>query len=550
MNIIKFVLPISLTTLLLFFTTSCSTHSYTSKSNDGLTILQMNDVYKIEGLEAGSVGGLARLRTLRQYLEAEGRPVLVLHGGDILFPSVIGKYLLGKPMIEMLNLLDGDPDGFDSNLIVTFGNHEFDKRDEKVILNRLMESDFHWVSSNSFYKASFGAEPVAFPNTLDTFVREVGGVKVGIFGITIDSQNRNYVHYEYSPRSELHSVVAQRIKKLQKSGAEFIIGLTHQDMAEDIEMAKRFPEIHLIIGGHEHFAQERQIGKTWITKADADLKSVKIIDIRKNKSGKFVTGVRHMELGVDVPEEPAMAAAIADWQIDLAKTIKDKTGRDPLQKYAVTEHKLEGVEPAVRGRETALGNFLADVIRERMNTELAFLNGGAIRNNDNIPAGGNITGYDLEGIFYFNNKLVSFELSGSEILELLKNSVSKVHLGDGRFLQVSGIRFKYHVSKQNDDPVYRIDPSDVLLWQNDTKSFHPLDMKRKYSVSTLDFIWKHGQLDGYKVFAKGSGLSSPPRTDDPTQKIDWRKATEEALLNLPGGQVTTKISDRIVRVED
>ena len=32
-------------------------------------ILQINDVYKIEGLEGGNTGGLARVRTLRKHLE-------------------------------------------------------------------------------------------------------------------------------------------------------------------------------------------------------------------------------------------------------------------------------------------------------------------------------------------------------------------------------------------------------------------------------------------------------------------------------------------------
>ena len=56
------------------------------------TILQINDVYKIEGLLGGRLGGLARVRTLRKRLEAEGRPVLVLHAGDLLFPSVMDNW--------------------------------------------------------------------------------------------------------------------------------------------------------------------------------------------------------------------------------------------------------------------------------------------------------------------------------------------------------------------------------------------------------------------------------------------------------------------------
>jgi hypothetical protein len=44
-----------------------------------ITILTMNDVYRIEGLDDGKVGDLARLRTLRAELEARA-PGRVLPG--------------------------------------------------------------------------------------------------------------------------------------------------------------------------------------------------------------------------------------------------------------------------------------------------------------------------------------------------------------------------------------------------------------------------------------------------------------------------------------
>src|SRR5688500_10274657 len=72
----------------------------------GVKVLQLNDVYKIEGLEGGQSGGLARVRTLRKHLESDGSPVLVLHAGDALYPSVMSKYLEAKPMVDVLNLLD------------------------------------------------------------------------------------------------------------------------------------------------------------------------------------------------------------------------------------------------------------------------------------------------------------------------------------------------------------------------------------------------------------------------------------------------------------
>src|SRR5688572_9892594 len=51
-------------------------------------LLAINDVYRIEGVDGGEAGGLARLRSLRAELEREHPDLLVLHAGDLLFPSL------------------------------------------------------------------------------------------------------------------------------------------------------------------------------------------------------------------------------------------------------------------------------------------------------------------------------------------------------------------------------------------------------------------------------------------------------------------------------
>src|SRR6185436_775004 len=112
-------------------------------------ILQINDVYKIEGLESGNTGGLARVRTLRKLLESDGTPVFVLHAGDALYPSVMSKYLEARPMVDVLNLLDGDATKDDPRLVITFGNHELDKSDDQVLMARLADSQFKWIVSNT-----------------------------------------------------------------------------------------------------------------------------------------------------------------------------------------------------------------------------------------------------------------------------------------------------------------------------------------------------------------------------------------------------------------
>jgi 5'-nucleotidase len=521
------------------------------RAGGAFTILQINDVYKIEGLEDGDVGGLARVRTLRKQLEARGRPVLFLIAGDLLFPSVMSKYLRAQPMIKCLNLLDGDPARFDPKMVSTFGNHEFDDLDPGLLLGRLAQSDFRWVSSNVRYRSDpsdtvGGSLSGRLKNVDDTLVIEIGGVRVGLFGLTVDAQRREYIGYDYSPITARRAAVRKAIAQLRARQVRMIIALTHQMMPDDMQMAAEFPAIDLVVGGHEHFYQERKVGHTWITKADSDAQTAVQIDVSVPGRGLASASPHKLVLDKSVAKDATVDAEVQKWLAQLSKSVKQQTGHDPMEVVGSTENALEGVEPAIRGRETALGNFLADVVRARMKTQVAFINGGAIRINDNIPAGGPVRAYDLEGIFLFGDDLVSFDLTGLQLLDVLRNSVAEVDEGSGQFLQVSGVRFHYHRRGTPDKPTYIIEPADVQVIQPDGMTYATIDPAARYSVSTLDYVWANGSNDGYKVFSQGNGGSSPPRTDT-GPAVSWRQATEDAISALPAHRITSRIEGRIVR---
>ncbi|MEZ0229628.1 MAG: bifunctional UDP-sugar hydrolase/5'-nucleotidase [Planctomycetota bacterium] len=510
------------------------------------TILQLNDIYKVEGLEHMRVGGLARARTLRRSLEGEGKPVLVLHSGDALGPSVMSKFLRAGPMIRCLNLLDGDAGAFDERFVFTPGNHEFDDRDPGLVLGRMAQSEFHWVTSNVLYKPSKDAAPKPFSSRLrnvhDTLIVDMEGVKVGLLGVTCDVQPRDYVEYGYA-HSSIDTTIRSSIDELKKQGARVLVAVTHQEMGEDVRIAKAFPELDVVVGGHEHFYQEKQVGRVWVTKGDADARTVVVIDMKVPAASAVVATPRRVPLGPDVVPDPVVEAEAKHSLAELAKAMKDQTGHDMADVVATTEHALEGVEPAVRGRETALGNLLTDVLRARMETDIAFLNGGSIRINDDIPADSPISTYDLEGVFYFDNEMVAFELTGAELLDVLRRSVSEVHVGHGRFLQVSGLRFTYHASGPEDAPTYRIDASDVRV------KGEPLEPTRTYSCASLDWVWQNGYRDGYAIFGAGRGKTSPKKLERP-KAPSFRRATEEWMRSLPDKRVTTKIEGRITRAAD
>ncbi|MGZ5441864.1 MAG: metallophosphoesterase [Thermoanaerobaculia bacterium] len=287
-----------------------STPTEATRPTARFKILQINDVYKIEGLESGKSGGLARVRTLRKHLESDGTPVLVLHGGDVIYPSVMSKYLEARPMIDVMNMLDGDATKEDLGLVVTFGNHEFDNKDAGILMARLNDSAFQWVSTNVRW-----CNPNCdqrFPNQRDIFQVEVDDVKVAMFGLTYPLR-KSYVQAT-DPITAAHEAV----DPLLLEGVDVIIAVTHQEMTDDVKLLQQVPGIDLVIGGHDHMYMTRQVNGEWITKADADAKSAIVYDITVSPEGEVRTAPLRVALDETIPKDPEVDARVQMWLGELA----------------------------------------------------------------------------------------------------------------------------------------------------------------------------------------------------------------------------------------
>jgi 2',3'-cyclic-nucleotide 2'-phosphodiesterase (5'-nucleotidase family) len=498
-------------------------------------ILQINDVYKIEGLEGGKVGGLARLRTLRKHLESDGTPVLMLHAGDALYPSVMSKHLRAEPIVDVMNRLDGDAKAFDSRFFITFGNHEFDNKNDAILRERIAQSQFRWLSTNMQYcENGANCRPYSevVPAVHSTELVDLGGVKVGLIGLlySLEAGKAPQI-YGKTTTTDVAGIIAAAnaaAAKLRKAGARVVIAVTHEDMDDDLKLAMG-ADVDLIIGGHDHIFQQEQKNGRWVSKADADAKSAVVYDVVVPASGRIRTVPVRVSIDDTIAADPDVDNVVQCWMLRLRAAITP----NPEDVVATTENLLEGVEPAVRGRETALGDLLAEIAKWKMKTDIGLMNGGGIRINDNILPG-SIRNYDLEGIFYFANQLVSFPLTGQQIVGMLNNSVSKADKGDGRFLQVAGIRFKYRKT----DTGFVVAPGDVTI--ND----EPLQLDRTYSIGTVKYLWEKGVKEGYTMLDPPPPLDNPNEADQP----DFRAVTLEYFNTLPNKVVTQKIDGRIERV--
>ena len=69
------------------------------------------------------------------------------------------------------------------------------------------------------------------------------------------------------------------IKQLKSEGCTMIIALTHMMKYNDIKLAKKYPEIDLILGGHDHLKVHEKINNTILIKSGSNFKNFNVLEI-------------------------------------------------------------------------------------------------------------------------------------------------------------------------------------------------------------------------------------------------------------------------------
>lgn len=440
-----------------------------------LTFLHTNDNYEI--VPTRGWGGFAQLMTVLKEQRRVSPNALVTFGGDLLSPSLLSGFQKGAQMIELMNAVGTD--------IAVLGNHEFDFGPD-VLTQRLRESRFPWLATN----VTRDGRP--FDGTVDYVVRNIGGINVGFFGIVTPETVR-----ESSPGPGVafgaHRETAMRaVRALRDRGAEIIVALTHLNIAEDREIVRSVPGIALILGGHDHDAMTILEGSTLVHKSGADARYLGVVDLvvahRAASNGPPTVDVTHAWRMIPV-RDVTPDAEIAT----LVKRHTDKLDAELAVEIGTTERALDSRRLVVRETEAAIGNLIADAIREAVGAEVGLMNGGGIRGDRVYVAGTRLTRRDILTELPFGNSTVLLELKGSDLLEALENGVSRVEERQGRFPQISGMRFTYDPAKP---PMKRILEASV--------GNTPLDPARTYRVATIDYLIAGG--DGYTSLARGRSL--------------------------------------------
>lgn len=388
-----------------------------------IVLLHTNDSHG-SILAVDSCGGMAERAAFVRSVKEKNSRVLLVDAGDINTGQAISNMFDARPDIEAYNVMEYDA--------VTFGNHEFDKPLE-VLLRQMQWANFPFISSNVYWQE----KPLG--KTYD--IKEIDGVRVGIFGLTTKETREVSIYAGQLEFKEEIETARQMVQTLKVQKADLIIGLVHLGFTQshpgfvtsDV-LASQVEGIDILVDGHSHsyITKPKRVGHTWIVTA--------------NQSGRYV-GMGKMKIHGGrltdfewrpVPIKGYCPDSVLTHKLNHYLIVADKDLKTVVGKAGQDFGLFQNGENTGRYGEAALGNLVADALKWKagelnLQSDFALTNSGGIRQN---LAAGEITKENVLAVLPFDNVLEVVDMTGKDLRRLF-GFLAAVPLGNGAFAQIS-----------------------------------------------------------------------------------------------------------------
>lgn len=431
-----------------------------------VTFLLTNDIYKMSG--GKTRGGFARLAAIVKAERASGGNVIYAHAGDTISPSLMSGFDQGEHIIALLNMAPPD--------VFTPGNHEFDFGPE-VFRERMGEASFPILAANLRDANGQKLEGID-----DSKMIEFDGVKIGIVGLTADDSPVKSSPGDLKIADTIETGVAQA-KAMKEAGADIVVAVIHASRSQDRTLFDTHA-FDIILTGDDHDLALFYDGRTVMAESKEEAEFVTAIDVAVDVSER--DGRRRVQWWpqfrlidtASVDPDPATLEKVKGYEGELSKELDVTIGK--------TATPLDSRKASVRSGETAIGNLIADAMREAVGADVALTNGGGIRGNTEYSAGTELTRRMILTELPFGNKTMKLSVTGETILAALENGLSEVENSAGRFPHVSGMSVVADVSQPAGSRVKSVMVGDS-----------PLDPAKTYTFATNDYMAGGG--DGYRM---------------------------------------------------
>ncbi len=455
-----------------------------------LTLLHMNDFHSrhepVDGAALGCVagkpgcfGGSPHLATAlaqaRAAAAADRRAVMLLDAGDQFQGSLFYTAWHGEVELAVMHALGTEA--------MAVGNHEFDNG-PATLAGFVRGARFPVLSANVDASDDPDLRGLLRPYA----IIEKDGLRIGVVGLTTPEALVGSSPGPHVRIGDPAAALAAAAAAARADGARFVIALSHLGVGADRTLAGQVAGVDVIVGGHSHTllsdsepgaagpahaAISGPAGRSLVLQAGCFGRYLGRLDLDIGADGAllaFAGDVRHV--GLDLPEDPAVAAIVASYSARLGAVRRQVVG------HAETALPTDGC----RTGECALGDIVAEaMLGSTHGADVALMNAGGIRTG--LPAG-DVTLGDVMTALPFGNTVATLTLTGADLRAALENGISRT--GKGGFPQVAGIRLAYNPGRLGAVELRRPDGT-----------YAPLDPARRYLVVTNDFVRNGG--DGYGV---------------------------------------------------
>ncbi|HFI0264099.1 TPA: bifunctional UDP-sugar hydrolase/5'-nucleotidase [Streptococcus suis] len=390
-----------------------------------ISILHTNDIHSYMENFPKKAQLIADIRARN---EQKRVPTFVFDSGDLFSGNIFFNMYRGVKEIELMNQIGCQA--------MTLGNHEFDHGDE--LLSRLDDfAQFPIVSSNLCYRDEEAADELVPLEDILEF--DMNGKSLYVLGLTtletqeVASPSENVIFEDH--RQALRRLVDQIVS--QNPSAHLVL-LSHLGYDEDVNLAKDFPEVNVILGGHTHtiLKEPTQVGSVSICQAGQYGRFVGHLSLRCFADGRHeVLAYDLIEVEKLTQEDRAVKAII-----DRMKSERDAAFSKPI---ATLPQALDGERDSIRQGVSSLAPVICQALFERAG-QLGLQADGAVINGFGIRASlsaGPIYYSDLVKVLPFSKRVLLVAIKGSDLVASLQTGLHPQMWGiipDGEGFMVNG----------------------------------------------------------------------------------------------------------------
>lgn len=532
--------------LLLVIAMFAALYGTPSKGDATITLLQIGDVHghliprpnlRSDGT-GGEEGGLARMFSLIKSLRASNEHTLLFNTGDTIQGSAEALYTRGGALVNVLDSfgIDGFVPG---NWDFLYGKARF--------LELFGTGRWGTVAANVYDATT--RERVVPPY----WIREVGGVKIGVMGLTaerglpaIPTANAGLIFTD--GEAELQEMI-QTLRNKEK--VDVLILLSELGLAKNVLIAEKYRGMDVILSSDMHEETPKPvITRTGTVVSEVGQDGTQLAELRLTLRNKRVVDHRYVWHTIDarLPEDAGIAKKVWQERRPFVAGPGFRPHTNPFNGSKLTRpiDTVVGVatvglyrgnfshEPVPGAVEGTSSNFLADAFRDQAKADVGHIRG--FRYGTHVRPGP----IKLEDIYHYipiGPQIASTQITGQQLKNNIEASVESTFSSDpyqwggGWVNGYGGLRFDLDLYKPNGERA-----SNIVVKRRDG-GWRPLDPNASYAFAGYWYAQEPEVVGGIPASGPVKVVTGPAK-----QTLDATEIVAAYLAKNPANPETPRIN--------